>query len=33
MDGIRMLFGCHVSIREGYLGAAKAARIRLQDIS
>ncbi|WP_436376475.1 deoxyribonuclease IV [Cytobacillus sp. BC1816] len=28
MDGIRMLFGCHVSIREGYLGAAKAARAR-----
>ena len=26
MDEIRMLFGCHVSIREGYLGAAKAAK-------
>ena len=26
MEGTRMLFGCHISIREGYLGAAKAAR-------
>ncbi|MBG9588792.1 deoxyribonuclease IV [Cytobacillus firmus] len=28
MGGIRMLFGCHASIREGYSGAAKAAKAK-----